>query len=111
MDSERFLREFPRLFDDFPRSEHPRDRRFARIADEIENLAKENNFALLNLAASCLDEREAYVEVGVFHGASLIAAMLGNEDRRFVGIDSFEFRDATLDGVERNLEAFSSVLG
>jgi predicted O-methyltransferase YrrM len=106
MDSERFLRELPRLFDDFPRSEHPRDRRFARIADEIENLAKENNFALLNLAASCLDEREAYVEVGVFHGASLIAAMLGNEDRRFVGIDSFEFRDATLDGVERNFEAF-----
>jgi predicted O-methyltransferase YrrM len=106
MHSERFLRELPRLFDDFPRSEHPRDRRFARIADEIENLAKENNFALLNLAASCLDEREAYVEVGVFHGASLIAAMLGNEDRRFVGIDSFEFRDATLDGVERNLEAF-----
>jgi predicted O-methyltransferase YrrM len=106
MDSERFLHEFPGLFDDFPRSEHPRDRRFARIADEIENLAKENNFALLNLAASCLDEREAYVEVGVFHGASLIAAMLGNEDQRFVGIDSFEFRDATLDGVERNLEAF-----
>jgi predicted O-methyltransferase YrrM len=106
MDSERFLRELPHLFDDFPRSEHPRDRRFARIADEIENLAKENNFALLNLAASCLDEREAYVEVGVFHGASLIAAVLGNEDRRFVGIDSFEFRDATLEGVERNLEAF-----
>jgi len=106
MDSERFLRELPRLFDDFPRSEHPRDRRFARIAEEVENLAKENNFALLNLAASCLEEREAYVEVGVFHGASLIAAMLGNEDRRFVGIDSFDFRDATLDGVERNLAAF-----
>jgi predicted O-methyltransferase YrrM len=106
MDSERFLRELPKLFDDFPQSEHPRDRRFARIADEIENLAKENNFALLNLAASCLGEDEAYVEVGVFHGASLIAAMLGNEDRRFVGIDSFEFRDATLDRVERNLAAF-----
>lgn len=106
MDSERFLRELPGLFDDFPQSEHPRDRRFARVADEIENLSKENNFALLNLAASCLGEREAYVEVGVFHGASLVAAMLGNEDRRFVGIDSFEFRDATLDGVERNLAAF-----
>jgi predicted O-methyltransferase YrrM len=106
MDSERFLRELPGLFDDFPQSEHPRDRRFARIADEIENLAKENNFALLNLAASCLGEQEAYVEVGVFHGASLVAAMLGNEDRRFVGIDSFAFRDATLDGVERNLAAF-----
>lgn len=106
MDSGRFLLELPRLFDDFPRSEHPRDRRFARIDDAVENLAKENNFALLNLAASCLGEGEAYVEVGVFHGASLVAAMLGNEARRFVGIDSFDFRDATLDGVERNLAAF-----
>ncbi|HSF61960.1 MAG TPA: class I SAM-dependent methyltransferase [Gaiellaceae bacterium] len=106
MDSERFLRELPDLFDDFPRSEHPRDRRFARVVVEVESLAKENNLALLNLAASCLDEGEAYVEVGVFHGASLAAAMLGNEDRRFVGIDSFEFRDATLDAVERNLAAF-----
>ncbi|MGH3066877.1 MAG: class I SAM-dependent methyltransferase [Gaiellaceae bacterium] len=106
MDSERFLRELPGLFDDFPRSEHPRDRRFARIIDEVENLAKENNLALLNLAASCLGVGEAYVEVGVFHGASLVAAMLGNEDRRFVGIDGFEFRDATLEGVERNLSTF-----
>lgn len=106
MDSERFLRELPGLFDDFPRSEHPRDRRFARVVNEVENLAKENNLALLNLAASCLGEGEAYVEVGVFHGASLVAAMLGNERRRFVGIDGFEFRDATLDGVERNLSAF-----
>jgi hypothetical protein len=106
MDSERFLRELPALFDDFPRSEHPRDRRFAPIADGVENLAKENNLALINLAAACLEDGEAYIEVGVFHGASLIAAMLGNEDRRFVGIDSFEFRDATLDGVERNLSAF-----
>lgn len=106
MDYERFHRELPGLFDDFPRSEHSRDRRFARIVNEVENLAKENNLALLNLAASCLGEGEAYVEVGVFHGASLVAAMLGNEHRRFVGIDSFEFRDATLDEVERNLSAF-----
>ncbi len=106
MDADRFLRELPRLFDDFPQSEHPRDRRFARIVSDVENLAKENNFALLNLAASCLDDGETYVEVGVFHGASLVAAMLGNEHRRFVGVDSFEFRDATLDVVERNLTAF-----
>jgi len=106
VDADRFLRELPRLFDDFPQSEHPRDRRFARIVSDVENLAKENNFALLNLAASCLDDGETYVEVGVFHGASLVAAMLGNEHRRFVGVDSFEFRDATLDVVERNLTAF-----
>lgn len=106
MNAERFLEELERLFEDFPRSEHPRDRRFAPIAEGVENLARENNLALLNAAASCLDDGEAYVEVGVFHGASLIAAMLGNEDKRFVGIDSFGFRDASLDKVEANLARF-----
>jgi predicted O-methyltransferase YrrM len=106
VNSERFLEELPRLFEDFPHSEHPLDRRFAPIADGVENLARENNLALLNLAASCLDDGEAYVEVGVFHGASLIAAMLGNEDKRFVGIDSFGFRDASLEKVEQNLARF-----
>jgi predicted O-methyltransferase YrrM len=106
MDSERFLRELPALFEDFPRSEHPLDRRFAPAADEVENLAKEDNLALLNHAASCLEGDEAYVEVGVYHGASLIAAMLGNEDRRFIGIDGFTFRDASLEKVEANLAHF-----
>jgi predicted O-methyltransferase YrrM len=106
VNADRFLEELPRLFDDFPSSEHPSDRRFAPIAEEVENLARENNLALLNLAASCLGPEESYVEVGVFHGASLIAAMLGNEDKRFVGIDSFAFRDATLEKVEANLARF-----
>jgi len=106
MDHERFLRELPTLFDDFPRSEHPRDRRFEPIVEQVENLASENVLALLNLAASCLDPDEAYVEVGVFHGASLIAAMVGQPERRFVGIDSFGFRDASREKVEANLERF-----
>jgi predicted O-methyltransferase YrrM len=106
MDADRFLAELPRLFADYPRSEHPLDRRLAPIAEEVENLARENNLALLNLAARCLGAGEAYVEVGVFHGASLIAAMLGNEGKRFVGIDSFEFRDASLEKVEANLARY-----
>jgi predicted O-methyltransferase YrrM len=106
LDPDRFLAELPRLFDDYPRSEHPRDRRFQPIADEVENLARENNLALLNLAASCLGEDEAYVEVGVFHGASLIAAMLGHEDRRFVGIDAFRFSGTSLEKIEANLARF-----
>jgi len=106
VDADRFLAELPRLFDDYPRSEHPRDRRFQPIADEVENLARENNLALVNLAASCLGPDEAYVEIGVFHGASLIASMLGNEGKRFVGIDSFGFRDASLEKVEANLERY-----
>jgi len=106
MDSDRFLRELPALFEDFPRSTHPIDRRFGPIVQQIENLTSENVLALLNLAAACLAPGESYVEVGVFHGASLIAAMLGNGDRRFVAIDGFEFRDASRDKVERNLASF-----
>jgi predicted O-methyltransferase YrrM len=106
MNADRFLRELPELFDDFPASEHPRDRRFAPIVEGVENLASENVLALLNLAASCLAPDEAYVEVGVFHGASMIAALLGNEGSRVIGIDSFGFRDASLEKVEQNLERF-----
>jgi protein O-GlcNAc transferase len=106
LDTERFLTELPRLFDDFPRSEHPRDRRFQPIVEGVENLAQENNLALLNLAASCLGRDEAYVEVGVYHGASLIAAMLGNEGKRFVGIDDLRFSGTSLDEIEANLARF-----
>jgi predicted O-methyltransferase YrrM len=106
LDPDRFLTELPRLFDDYPRSEHPRDRGFQPIADEVENLARENNLALLNLAASCLGQDEAYVEVGVYHGASLIAAMLHNDDKRFVGIDALRFSGTSLDKIEANLARF-----
>ena len=106
MDARRFLDELDALFDDFPRSEHPVDRRFQPVADDVENLARENNLALLNVAARCLNDDEAYVEIGVFHGASLIAAMLGNEEKRFIGVDSFGFRDASLEKVQENLARF-----
>jgi predicted O-methyltransferase YrrM len=106
LNADRFLEELPRLFEDFPHSVHPLDRRFLPVAEDVENLARENNLALINLAARCLGPGEAYVEVGVFHGASLIAAMLGNEDKHFIGIDSFAFRDATREKVETNLARF-----
>jgi predicted O-methyltransferase YrrM len=104
--ADRFLEELPRLFEDYPRSEYPRDRRFQSVAEDVENLARENNLALINLAASCLEEGEAYVEIGVYHGASLIAAMLGNEGRRFIGVDSFGFREASPEKVEANLTRY-----
>jgi predicted O-methyltransferase YrrM len=106
MNGHRFLEELPRLFEDFPHSEHPLDRRLQPVAEGVENLARENNLALLNLAASCLEGDEAYVEIGVFHGASLISAMLGNEGKRFVGVDSFAFRGSSLGKVRANLERF-----
>ena len=105
MDPARFARELPRLFDDYPRSEHPRDRRFAPILAEVGGLARENNLALLNLAASLLDEGESYVEVGSFKGLSLIAAMLGNEGD-FVGIDDFSMGEGSRERFEANLRRY-----
>ncbi len=102
MDADRFLRELPRLFTRFPRSEHPRDRRFAPILDDVGGLATENNLALLNLAASCLGPGESYVEVGSFKGLSLIAAMLGNTGD-FVGIDNFSLGGGSRCQLDANL--------
>jgi len=99
VDCKRFVRELPRLFAKYPRSEHPRDRRFAPILADVGGLARENNLALLNLAASLLGEGEGYVEVGSFKGLSLIAAMLGNKGD-FVGIGDF-----SLDAGSRKLLA------
>src|SRR5262245_59170476 len=102
---ERFARELPRLFDDYPRSEHPRDRRLAPILAEVGGLARENNLALLNLAGSLLDDGESYVEVGSFKGLSLIAAMLGNRGD-FVGIDNFSMGEGSRERVEANLRRY-----
>jgi predicted O-methyltransferase YrrM len=105
MDADRFARALPRLFATYPRSEHPRDRRFAPILDDVGGLARENNLALLNLAASLLDEGESYVEVGSFKGLSLIAAMLGNTGD-FVGIDDFSLGGGSRRGLDANLRRY-----
>ena len=115
MDVERFAAGLPELFDDFPRSQHPRVRRFDDVIEAIPNLAEENVLALLNLAASLLGPGESYVEVGSYYGASLIGAMRGNTGD-FVAIDLFSFGAtevkgrklpaASREGLEANLRQF-----
>jgi predicted O-methyltransferase YrrM len=106
MDADRFLPELADRFDDFPRSELPRDVRFAEILDAVPGLARANNLALLNAAASCLQSGESYVEVGTYHGTSLIAAMLDN-DAEFVAIDNWSLGDGSREQLDRNLARFS----
>jgi predicted O-methyltransferase YrrM len=105
MDVDRFLRELADRFDDFPRNELPRDVRFAEILDAVPGLARANNLALLNAAASCLEPGESYVEVGTYHGTSLIAAMLDN-DAEFVAIDNWSLGDGSREQLDRNLARF-----
>jgi predicted O-methyltransferase YrrM len=105
VDADRFLPELADRFDDFPRSELPRDVRFAEILDAVPGLARANNLALLNAAASCLEPGESYVEVGTYHGTSLIAAMLDN-DAEFVAIDNWSLGDGSREQLDRNLARF-----
>jgi predicted O-methyltransferase YrrM len=112
MDVERFPAELADLFDDFPESKHPRDRRFEDVFEAVPNLAAENNLALVNVAASLLEPGESYVEAGTYMGASLIAAMRGNEGRDFVAIDNFTLPEvrgrppARREALEANLARF-----
>ena len=103
MDPDRFLRELPTLFDDFPQSEAPRDPRFAALLADVKGLARPNNLALLNLAASLLGPGESYVEVGTFRGTSLIAALLGNESHDVVAIDDFSLYEGSRETLDANL--------
>jgi predicted O-methyltransferase YrrM len=106
VDAERFARELPALFDDFPRSQQPRDPRFAAVLDRLDGLACANNLALLNLAASLVDPGECYLEIGSFKGASLVSAMLDNEDKEFLAIDSFALAGGSRAQLEANLRSF-----
>ena len=105
VDVERFARELPALFDEFPASLHPRDRRFAGVLEGVPGLGCENNLALIALASSLREPGESYVEAGTYRGTSLIAAMLGRS-ADVVGIDDFSFREGTRAGLDANLERF-----
>jgi predicted O-methyltransferase YrrM len=102
---DRFAAELPGLFEDFPRSEHPRGQRFDDLVDGLPNLATENTLAVINLAASLLGPGESYVEAGTYMGASLIAASRGNDGADLVAIDVFDFGPMEVDG--RQLPAAS----
>jgi len=45
--------------------------------------------ALINTIVAGLKDDAAYLNIGVWHGYSLLAGMLGNPDRRVIGVDNF----------------------
>ena len=108
MNADAFLEQLPEAFDDFPRSVLPRDVRFAEILEAVPGLARANNLALLNAAAHCLDDGECFVEVGTYHGTSLIAAMIDN-DGDFVALDNWSLGGGGREQLDRNLERFDLV--
>jgi len=98
VDVDRFLRELSEQLEDTAQ--------FARLIDDVAGLAEPNNLALLNVAARCVGAGESYVEVGTYHGTSLIAAMLGNEDGDFVALDNWSFEDTSRAQLDANLASY-----
>ncbi len=60
--------------------------------------------AIINHAVSQLSSEEAFVNVGVWHGFTLLAGMINNQDKICIGIDNFSEFSGHLDsGKEANL--------
>jgi len=64
---------------------------------------------LLNLAYSCLDANECYVEIGTFVGKSIISAMINNKLRKTFACDNFsQFQDMSSEAIlMSNLEKYN----
>ena len=78
-----------------------------RSSRRCRGLARANNLALLNVAAGCLEPGESYVEVGTYHGSSLIAALLEN-DGDFVALDNWSLGDGSREQLDREPRALRS---
>lgn len=64
--------------------------------------------ALINKAVSEIPEDQCFVNVGVWHGFTLLAGMIGNHEKKCIGIDNFsEFGGPRLEFRKRYLEARS----
>lgn len=72
-----------------PQSTDPSDPRWHQLAGEVAGYTGPNELAVLNAAAAVLPDDEAYLEVGTFKGRSLVAAVQGNEHKRFYAIENF----------------------
>jgi predicted O-methyltransferase YrrM len=107
LDVAAFAAELPMRFAGDLYADHPRDRRYRDVVDDVPGMSTEHALTVLDLAVGHLGEDECYLEVGSYRGRSLVGAMLANPQRRAVAVESFsEFGvDATetLSEVRRTL--------
>jgi predicted O-methyltransferase YrrM len=86
------------------------DDRFAYLQMQIGGLSSPRTAKLLNLAASCMDEGERYVETGVFTGYTIISASFDN-GKPVLGIDSFDMKGPNSSvGCEMNPDEIREIL-
>ncbi|GMU91446.1 MAG: hypothetical protein AMXMBFR4_05040 [Candidatus Hydrogenedentota bacterium] len=77
------------------------------LCPDIQGMLSIKKQKLLNLAFNMLGENEAYLEIGTYHGKSLISAMIGNPARPVFACDNFsQFEDNSLETAISNLERY-----
>jgi predicted O-methyltransferase YrrM len=108
MRADEFVRALPTLWDGDPAfADHPRDRRFRSLLDDVGGMATENKLALLNLAASFLDPDDVYLEIGTYLGTSVIAAAMDN-DGRFIAVDNYSQFGGPEDRCRENIRRYAA---
>jgi hypothetical protein len=110
MDYDRFETQLPFLYANWSTDRvSPKSQRFQDVLHRVTGMTTVNVLQLLNFAVECLEEGESYAEVGCFHGATLIGALLDHPGCKAYAVDNFS--EFGLDGknetaLHRNLASF-----
>lgn len=101
-----FLAQCDRQYREHPNYEHwdPIERQNIDPFPTLQGMLSIKKQQLLNLAFKHLPEGEAYFEIGVYHGKSILSAMYMNPPRTAYACDNFsQFDDNALDILQENL--------
>ena len=84
--------------------------RFQRVF-QLKHVQKYSTYAvasIINWLVEKMNPQYCYLDVGVWHGFSLLAGAIGNPQKRCIGVDNFSQTDG-IDDLERNIEPFENV--
>ncbi|MBW4575450.1 MAG: tetratricopeptide repeat protein [Aphanothece sp. CMT-3BRIN-NPC111] len=111
MDYQRFIEQLPQLYSNWGESSlRPKSDAFGAALDKVQGMTTANVMQLLNLAVECMEPDEVYCEVGCFHGATLIGALLNHPDKIAYAVDNFSEFDTSGENFEQlsaNLSFFN----
>lgn len=118
MDYQKFIHQLPELYNNWGQeSLHPKSDRFQKLSEQVpeispthqiqSQMSKENVMQVLNLAVACLEDDEVYCQVGCFHGASLIAALLNNSQSIAYAVENFSGLDSHVEKLAKFAENIS----
>jgi protein O-GlcNAc transferase len=111
MDYQGFLSLLPELYSNWGQdSVRPKTEQFQQILEQVGGKTTANIMQLLNFAVACMEPDEIYCQVGCFHSANLIAALMEHPNQMAYAVENFFEFDPSGEYFERliaNLSTFS----